>query len=192
MVEFSKLKNARFRELRTLGVLGILRGLRAGRESGGKADFCCLSSAQGPGTDIWQFGRAQAGFTLRGLEQSKGQCFRAQAPVCTTHWKIRGFSLTRSGSGHKDLKGPVWARAIAKAGRNWPETKAGRLVHTECGFGGVRTAWEGFVGCSEESTCQCWRSWLRGFGPRVGRISGGDDVNPLQHSYLENPMDRGA
>lgn len=85
LVELSKLKNARFRELRTLGVLDILRGLRAGRESDGKADFCCPSSVQGPGTDIWQFGRAQAGFTLRGLEQPSGQCFRAQAPVCTTH-----------------------------------------------------------------------------------------------------------
>ena len=28
--------------------------------------------------------------------------------------------------------------------------------------------------------------------PGLGRSSGGGQGNPLQHSYLENPMDRGA
>jgi len=28
--------------------------------------------------------------------------------------------------------------------------------------------------------------------PGLGRISGGENVNPLQYSCLENPMDRGA
>ena len=28
--------------------------------------------------------------------------------------------------------------------------------------------------------------------PRLGRLPGGEDDNPLQYSCLENPMDRGA
>ena len=32
----------------------------------------------------------------------------------------------------------------------------------------------------------------RGFVPRVGNIPGGGNGNPLQHSCLENSMDRGA
>ena len=40
----------------------------------------------------------------------------------------------------------------------------------------------------EESTCQCRRH--RRCGP--GRSPGGGNGNPLQYSWLENPMDRGA
>ena len=31
-----------------------------------------------------------------------------------------------------------------------------------------------------------------GLDPRVRKIPGGEDINPLQYSCLENPMDRGA
>ena len=31
-----------------------------------------------------------------------------------------------------------------------------------------------------------------GFTPGLGRALGGGHGNPLQYSYLENPMDRGA
>ena len=31
-----------------------------------------------------------------------------------------------------------------------------------------------------------------GFDPCVGKIPGGGHGNPLQYSYLENPMERGA
>ena len=31
-----------------------------------------------------------------------------------------------------------------------------------------------------------------GLAPGLGRSPGGRHGNPLQHSYLENPMDRGA
>ena len=36
--------------------------------------------------------------------------------------------------------------------------------------------------------------YVRGMGsiPGLGRFPGGGHGNPLQHSYLENPMDRGA
>ena len=44
----------------------------------------------------------------------------------------------------------------------------------------------------KEPACQC-RGWRRSrFDPWVGRIPGGEDDNPLQHSCQGNPMDRGA
>ena len=36
---------------------------------------------------------------------------------------------------------------------------------------------------------QCWRPGLNSW---VGKIPGEENGNPLQYSYLENPMDRGA
>ena len=42
---------------------------------------------------------------------------------------------------------------------------------------------------SKESTCQCKRCNLI---PGSGRSPGGGNDNPLQYSYLRNPMDRGA
>ena len=33
---------------------------------------------------------------------------------------------------------------------------------------------------------------VAGLIPELGRYSGGGHGNPLQYSYLENPMDRGA
>ena len=40
----------------------------------------------------------------------------------------------------------------------------------------------------KEPVCQCRRCERYGFHPWVGEGHG----NPLQYSYLENPMDRGA
>ena len=42
---------------------------------------------------------------------------------------------------------------------------------------------------SKESACQCW--WCR-FNPWVRRSPGEGNGNPIQHSWLGNPMDRGA
>ena len=52
----------------------------------------------------------------------------------------------------------------------------------------------GFPGgaSGKEPTCQCRRCQRRGFGPWFRRSPGGGHGNPLQHSCLENPMDRGA
>ena len=55
----------------------------------------------------------------------------------------------------------------------------------------------GFPGdtSGEQPACQCRRCNRRerhGFDPWVGKIPGGGHSNPLQYSYLENPMDRGA
>ena len=44
----------------------------------------------------------------------------------------------------------------------------------------------------KEPTCQCRRLRDAGSIPGSGRCPGGRHGNPLQHSYLENPMDRGA
>ena len=41
----------------------------------------------------------------------------------------------------------------------------------------------------KESTCSAGDA---GSIPGLGRFPGGGDGNPLQHSCLENPMDRGA
>ena len=43
--------------------------------------------------------------------------------------------------------------------------------------------------CGKESACQAGNS---GSIPGSGRSPGGGNGNPLQHSCLENPMDRGA
>ena len=40
-----------------------------------------------------------------------------------------------------------------------------------------------------ELACQCRGC---GFDPWVGKVPGGRHDNPLQNSYLENSMDRGA
>ena len=44
----------------------------------------------------------------------------------------------------------------------------------------------------KESNCQCRRHKRLGFNPWVGKISWRRYGNPLQHSCLENPLDRGA
>ena len=54
---------------------------------------------------------------------------------------------------------------------------------------------KGFPGgtSSKETACQCRRE-VRDPGsiPESGRSPGGGNVNPLQHSCLENSMDRGV
>ena len=52
----------------------------------------------------------------------------------------------------------------------------------------------GFPGGSsgKESDCQCRRRKRCRFDPWVRKIPGGGHGNPLQISFLENPMDRGA
>ena len=44
----------------------------------------------------------------------------------------------------------------------------------------------------KESACQCMSHKRRGFDPYVGKIPWRRACNPLWHSCLENPMDRGA
>ena len=53
---------------------------------------------------------------------------------------------------------------------------------------------QGFPGDagSKEPTCQCRRHRDVGSIPKWERSLGGEHGNPLQHSCLENPMDRGA
>ena len=48
----------------------------------------------------------------------------------------------------------------------------------------------GLVG--KESACQCRRSKRRWFNPYIAKIPWRRKQNPLQHSCLENPMDRGV
>ena len=54
--------------------------------------------------------------------------------------------------------------------------------------------WSGFPGgvSGKEPTFQ-WKTCIRHmFDPWVQRAPGGGHGNPLQYSFLENPMDRGA
>ena len=44
----------------------------------------------------------------------------------------------------------------------------------------------------KESACQCLETRNAGSIPESGRSPGGGNGNPLQYSYLENTMDRGA
>ena len=44
----------------------------------------------------------------------------------------------------------------------------------------------------KDSNCQCRRHKRLGFNPCIGKISWRRYGNPLQHSCLENPLDRGA
>ena len=44
----------------------------------------------------------------------------------------------------------------------------------------------------KEPTCQCWKCKKLRFNPWVRKIPGEGNGNPLQRSFLENPMDRGA
>ena len=52
----------------------------------------------------------------------------------------------------------------------------------------------GFLGGSvgEESACSAGDKGDVGLIPRWGRSPGGGHGNPLQYSYLESPMNRGA
>ena len=49
----------------------------------------------------------------------------------------------------------------------------------------------GFPGGSEDKTSAC-NAGDPGLIPGLGRSPGEGNDNPLQYSYLENPMDRGA
>ena len=53
---------------------------------------------------------------------------------------------------------------------------------------------KGFPGgaSGKESACQCRRCKGRGFNPGSGRFPGVGNGNPLQYSWLDNSMDRGA
>ena len=44
----------------------------------------------------------------------------------------------------------------------------------------------------KEPTCRCKRPRDVGSVSGLGRFPGGECGNPLQYSFLENPMDRGA
>ena len=44
----------------------------------------------------------------------------------------------------------------------------------------------------EEPAWQCGPHERGGFDPWVGKVPGGGHGNPLQCSFLENPVDRGA
>ena len=44
----------------------------------------------------------------------------------------------------------------------------------------------------KEPTCQCRKLKRRGFDPWVQKVPWRRARNPLQYSWLENPMDRGA
>ena len=44
----------------------------------------------------------------------------------------------------------------------------------------------------KECACRCRSCKGLRFDPWVGNIAGGGHGNPLQQSYLENPMDPGA
>ena len=48
------------------------------------------------------------------------------------------------------------------------------------------------VASGKEPSCQCRRHKRRGFDPLVGKTPGEGRSNPLQYSWLEKPMDRGA
>ena len=51
--------------------------------------------------------------------------------------------------------------------------------------------WEGFPGGLDSKESACNEGNL-GLISGLGRSPGGGHGNPLQYSYLENPMDRGA
>ena len=53
---------------------------------------------------------------------------------------------------------------------------------------------EGRIGFSDGSVCKesARNPGDAGLIPRWGRYPGGGHGNPLQYSYLENPIDRGA
>ena len=57
-------------------------------------------------------------------------------------------------------------------------------------FNCVRGHLVGFPG--KESACNAGDVGDVGSVPESGRSPGGGDGNPLQYSFLENPMDRGA
>ena len=58
----------------------------------------------------------------------------------------------------------------------------------------ILTTLKGFPGgaSGKEHACQCSRCKRRRFSPGLGRSPGEGNGYPLQYSYLEKPMDRGA
>ena len=61
-------------------------------------------------------------------------------------------------------------------------------------YSDISTRILGFLGgaSAKESDCHCSRHRDAGLVPGLGGSPGGGPGNPLQYSYLENPMDRGA
>ena len=64
-------------------------------------------------------------------------------------------------------------------------------VHSSIIYSGQDVGSPGGAG-GKEPTCQCRRHRDADSIPRLGRSPGGGRGNPLQYSYLENSMDRGA
>ena len=59
------------------------------------------------------------------------------------------------------------------------------ILTTQCNIHHIQIHWASL-------TAQMVKNLLPGFNPWVEKILGGGHGNPLQYSYLENPMDRGA
>ena len=98
----------------------------------------------------------------------KGMATHSSVPVWRIPWPEEPGRLQSTG----------WK----KVGHDWVSTLS--LFNSILGFPG------GFRG--KESACQWRRCKRRGFNPWVRKISWRRKCNPLQHSYLENPMDRRA
>ena len=59
-------------------------------------------------------------------------------------------------------------------------------------IGLVVSSVQGFTGDSEEFACNAGDAGDEASIPESGKSPGGGNGNPLQHSWWENPMDRGA
>ena len=78
-----------------------------------------------------------------------------------------------------------------KTGRKWhPETKVEDNAKIECAMRSPRFGW-GFPSDSDSTESACNVGNL-GSIPGSGRSPGEENGNPLQYSWLGNPMDRGA
>ena len=73
----------------------------------------------------------------------------------------------------------------------WPPVHPTCPSHALCFLFGPRRH---FPGCAshKEPACQCRRLKRLRFNPWVGKIPWRGHGNPLQYSYLENPMGKGA
>ena len=83
-----------------------------------------------------------------------------------------------------EKQGTAWGAALTKKRRLGSTRELCCEKERKAGFPGGASG--------KEPTCQCQRCERCRFDPWVGKIPGEGHGNPLQYSWLENPMDRGA
>ena len=109
------------------------------------------------------------------------ECTPSQGGRCP---RKAALGQPRRGIGSSRLGAIAWLRCCSHLSCHQDKPVSGTLWAPDLGFTGASV--------SKESACSTAEAGDVGSIPGSGRSPRGGNGNPLQHSCLENPMDRGA